>query len=81
MSAANQNGRALGAETDRVTVPEPREEHHGAPLIKNLQHGQDAEQTQEGKGEPALRAEPWCFLNPNWAAAASGAAVFIATGD
>lgn len=40
-----------------MTVPEPLEEHHGAPLTKNPQHGQDAEQTQKGEGEPAIRAE------------------------
>lgn len=46
--------RALGAETDRVTASEPRKEHHGASVIKNPATRQDAEQTQEGEGEPGV---------------------------
>lgn len=53
-AAANQNSHAMVAETDGVTALEPREEHHGAPLIKNPQHREDAEQTQKGEGEPVL---------------------------
>lgn len=67
------------AETGGVTVLELREEHHGAPLIKTLQDGQDAEQTQKGEGEPALRAEYKCFINSFLPAASFGVAVPIAS--